>query len=73
MPVRLDDRQERRERRNALRVLIERCRAYAAEGASPKTTAAYLQAIHAAEAEITEIDRHIAGLPHPEEAPPKAG
>ena len=73
MPVQLDDRQVRQERRDTLRALITRYRGYLAEGASPKTAAAYLQAIHAAEAEIAEIERDIAGLPHPEAAPPEAG
>ena len=71
MPVQLDDRQ-RQERRDTLRALIARYRGYLAEGACPKTAAAYFQAIHTAEAEIAEMERDIVGLPHPEETPPEA-
>lgn len=73
MPVQLDDRHVPQERRDTLRTLIARYRGYLAEGAGPKTAAAYLQAIHAAEAEIVEIERDIAALPHPKAAPPEAG
>ena len=73
MPVQVDDRHVRQERRDTLRRLIARYRGHLAEGASPKTAAAYLQAIHAAEAEIAEIERDLTVLPHPEAAPPEAG
>ena len=70
MAVQLDDQPGMQERMRTLRALIARDRGHRAEGASRQTAAAYMQAIHAAEAEIAELERRIAGLPYPEEAPP---
>ena len=49
--------------------LIARYRRRLEQGASPKTAAAYQQAIHAAEAEIAEIERRFADLIPSEERP----
>jgi cell division protein FtsB len=49
--------------------LIARYRRCLEQGASPKTAAAYQQAIQAAEAEIAEIERRIADLVPSEEGP----
>ncbi|HEX4569662.1 MAG TPA: hypothetical protein VH184_04490 [Dongiaceae bacterium] len=73
MAVQLDDQPGMQERLRTLRALIDRYRGHLAEGASRQTAAAYLQAIHAAEAEIADLERRIADLPHPEEAPPHRG
>jgi len=73
MAVQLEDQPAMQERLRTLRALIARHRGHLEEGASRQTAAAYLQAIHAAEAEIAELERRIAGLPYPEEAPPGKG
>jgi len=51
--------------------LLARYRRCLEQGASPKTAAAYQQAIHAAEAEIAEIERRIADLIPSAETPPE--
>ena len=61
---------ELQDRLETLEGLIARYRRCLEQGASPKTAAAYQQAIHAAEAEIAEIDRRIADLIPSEKAPP---
>jgi hypothetical protein len=58
------------ERLTALGGQIARYRHCLEQGASPRTAAAYQQAIHSAEAELAEIDRQIAVLIPSEEAPP---
>jgi len=69
MVVPPDDVQKARDRLAVLRGLVDRYRRHIEEGASRQTMAAYLQAIHAAEAEIAEIERRSADIP--EEMPPK--
>jgi len=56
------DTSELQDRLETLGGLIARYRRCLEQGASPKTAAAYQQAIHAAEAEIAEIERLIADL-----------
>ena len=73
MAVQLDDQPAMQERMRVLHALIARYRGHLGEGASPQMAAAYLRAIHAAEAELAELERRIAGLPYPEEAPPRRG
>jgi hypothetical protein len=65
------DTSELQDRLETLSGLIARYRRCLEQGASPKTAAAYQQAIHAAEAEIAEIERWIADLIPSEEAPPE--
>jgi hypothetical protein len=65
------DTSELQDRLAALAGLIARYRRCLEQGASPKTAAAYQQAIHAAEAEIAEIERRIADLIPSEGAPPE--
>jgi hypothetical protein len=61
---------ELQDRLEKLAGLIARYRRCLEQGASPKTAAAYQQAIHAAEAQIAEIERWIADLIPSEKAPP---
>jgi len=63
------DTSELQDRLGTLGGLIARYRRCLEQGASPKTAAAYQQAIHAAEAEIAEIERRIADLIPSEERP----
>jgi hypothetical protein len=63
------DTSELQDRLQTLGGLIARYRRSLEQGASPKTAAAYQQAIHAAEAEIAEIERLIADLVPSEEGP----
>ena len=63
------DTSELQDRLETLGGLIARYRRCLEQGASPKTAAAYQQAIHAAEAEIAEIERRIADLISSEEGP----
>ena len=63
------DTSELQDRLETLGGLIARYRRCLEQGASPKTAAAYQQAIHAAEAEIAEIERRIADLVPSEEGP----
>jgi hypothetical protein len=63
---------EARERLAMLRGLIARYRRYLEEGANQATSAAYLQAIHAAEAEILQIERGLAEPPPSESTPPES-
>ena len=65
------DTSELRNRLETLGGLIARYRRCLEQGASPKTAAAYQQAIHAAEVEIAEIERRIADLVPSEGAPPE--
>jgi hypothetical protein len=65
------DTSELQDRLATLGGLIARYRRCLEQGASPRTAAAYQQAIHAAEAEIAEIERRIADLIPTEEAPPE--
>jgi hypothetical protein len=65
------DTSELQDRLETLGGLIARYRGCLEQGASPKTAAAYQQAIHAAEAEIAEIERRIADLIPTEETPPE--
>ena len=65
------DTRDLQDRLTALGGLIARYRHCLEEGASPRTAAAYQQAIHAAEAEIAEIERRIADLIPSQEAPPQ--
>jgi hypothetical protein len=64
------DTSELQDRLETLGGLIARYRHRLEQGASPKTAAAYQQAIHAAAAEIAEIEHRIADLVPSEEAPP---
>jgi hypothetical protein len=66
----LQDTSELQDRLDVLAGLIARYRRCLEQGASPKTAAAYQQAIHAAEAAIAEIERRIADLIPSEQAPP---
>ena len=63
------DTSELQDRLETLGGLIARYRRCLEQGASPKTAAAYQQAIHADEAEIAEIERRIADLIPSEERP----
>jgi hypothetical protein len=65
------DTSELQDRLGTLGGLIARYRRCLEQGASPKTAAAYQQAIHAAEAEIAEIERWIADLIPSAETPPE--
>jgi len=65
------DTSELQNRLETLGGLIARYRRCLEQGASPKTAAAYQQAIHAAEAEIAEIERWIADLIPSAETPPE--
>jgi len=65
------DTSELQDRLGTLCGLIARYRRCLEQGASPKTAAAYQQAIHAAEAEIAEIERWIADLIPSAETPPE--
>jgi hypothetical protein len=63
------DTSQLQDRLEVLAGLIARYRRCLEQGASPRTAAAYQQAIHAAEAEIAEIERRIADLIPSEERP----
>jgi hypothetical protein len=66
------DTSELQDRLETLGGLIARYRRCLEQGASPRTGGAYQQAIHAAEAEIAEIERWIANLIPSEEGPREA-
>jgi hypothetical protein len=63
---------EAAERLATLRDLIARYRRHIEDGANQELTAAYRQAIHAAEAEVLEIERGLAERPQSESTPPNS-
>jgi hypothetical protein len=73
MVVQFQGRREMQAQLNTLRALIARYRRHLEESASQQIASAYVQAIHISEAEIAEIERRIADLPHSESIAPEAG